>query len=82
MAKRILPYRDYSEHDVVNLFALDVSDAALSSYSKELTDFVEAEDGVLECRRLSFLCMRANYLVIYLTRVQLQLLQQISFRNI
>jgi hypothetical protein len=46
MAKRILPYRDYSEHDVVNLFALDVSDAALSSYSKELTDFVEAEDGV------------------------------------
>lgn len=25
MAKRILPYRDYSEHDVVNLFALDTS---------------------------------------------------------
>ena len=24
MAKRILPYRDYSEHDVVNLFALEV----------------------------------------------------------
>ena len=46
MAKRILPYRDYSEHDVVNLFSLDVSDTALSSYSKELTDFVEAEDGV------------------------------------
>jgi hypothetical protein len=23
MAKRILPYRDYSEHDVVNLFSLD-----------------------------------------------------------
>lgn len=27
MAKRILPYRDYSEHDVVNLFALDLSSA-------------------------------------------------------
>ncbi len=27
MAKRILPYRDYSEHDVVNLFALDLSGA-------------------------------------------------------
>lgn len=25
MAKRILPYRDYSEHDVVNLFSLDTS---------------------------------------------------------
>ena len=32
MAKRILPYRDYSEHDVVNLFALDVSGATLSSF--------------------------------------------------
>ena len=30
MAKRILPYRDYSEHDVVNLFALDVSSATLA----------------------------------------------------
>ena len=27
MAKRILPYRDYSEHDVVNLFSLDLSAA-------------------------------------------------------
>ena len=25
MAKRILPYRDYSEHDVVNLFSLDTA---------------------------------------------------------
>ena len=25
MAKRILPYRDYSEHDVLNLFSLDTS---------------------------------------------------------
>jgi hypothetical protein len=32
MAKRILPYRDYSEHDVVNLFALDVSSKTLSSF--------------------------------------------------
>ena len=32
MAKRILPYRDYSEHDVVNLFALDVDGANLSSF--------------------------------------------------
>ena len=34
MAKRILPYRDYSEHDehdVVNLFALDVSSATLAA---------------------------------------------------
>jgi len=32
MAKRILPYRDYSEHDVVNLFALDVTGKTLSSF--------------------------------------------------
>ena len=32
MAKRILPYRDYSEHDVVNMFALDVSGKTLSSF--------------------------------------------------
>lgn len=31
MAKRILPYRDYSEHDVVNLFALDVSGLTLTN---------------------------------------------------
>jgi hypothetical protein len=28
MAKRILPYRDYSEHDVLNLFSLDTSSEA------------------------------------------------------
>ena len=28
MAKRILPYRDYSEHDVLNLFSLDTSTEA------------------------------------------------------
>lgn len=31
MAKRILPYRDYSEHEVVNLFALDTAGLTLSS---------------------------------------------------
>ena len=30
MAKRILPYRDYSEHDVVNLFALDTAGLTLA----------------------------------------------------
>ena len=30
MAKRILPYRDYSEHDVVNLFALDTDGLTLA----------------------------------------------------
>jgi hypothetical protein len=45
MAKRILPYRDYSEHDVVNLFSLDVSDAALTAYDTELSGFLEAESG-------------------------------------
>lgn len=40
MAKRILPYRDYSEHDVVNLFSLDVDEAA-----DTLTQWVEADNG-------------------------------------
>ena len=31
MAKRILPYRDYSEHDVVNLFSLDLSSATATT---------------------------------------------------
>lgn len=31
MAKRILPYRDYSEHDVVNAFSLDLSALTLTS---------------------------------------------------
>jgi len=31
MAKRILPYRDYSEHDVVNLFSLDLSTATATT---------------------------------------------------
>ena len=30
MAKRILPYRDYSEHEVVNLFALDTAGLTLA----------------------------------------------------
>ena len=39
MAKRILPYRDYSEHDVVNLFSLEVES------SDNLSDWVEASSG-------------------------------------
>ena len=31
MAKRILPYRDYSEHDVVNMFSLDTSALTLAN---------------------------------------------------
>ena len=38
MAKRILPYRDYSEHDVVNLFSLDTT-------SLTLADCKEASSG-------------------------------------
>ena len=38
MAKQILPYRDYSEHDVVNLFSLAVEAA------DTLTSWVEAND--------------------------------------
>lgn len=30
MAKRILPYRDYSEHEVVNMFALDTTGLTLA----------------------------------------------------
>jgi hypothetical protein len=40
MAKRILPYRDYSEHDVVNLFSLDVDES-----NDTLTEWVEAVNG-------------------------------------
>lgn len=39
MAKRILPYRDYSEHDVVNLFSLEVGGG------DTLTDWVEDGSG-------------------------------------
>ncbi len=38
MAKRILPYRDYSEHEVVNMFALDTAGLTLA-------DCVEAGSG-------------------------------------
>lgn len=53
MAKRILPYRDYSEHDVVNLFALDVSSATLAdmvpggSGDFDAGVVVQVGDGVL-----------------------------------
>lgn len=39
MAKQILPYRDYSEHDVVNLFSLDVAT------TDTLSEWVEAGNG-------------------------------------
>ena len=42
MAKRILPYRDYSEHDVVNLFALDVTGKTLSSFKSNGTGDFDA----------------------------------------
>ena len=40
MAKRILPYRDYSEHDVVNLFSLDTS-----GENNGFVDWTEANPG-------------------------------------
>ena len=40
MAKRILPYRDYSEHDVLNLFSLEVDES-----NDTLTEWVEAANG-------------------------------------
>jgi len=39
MAKRILPYRDYSEHDVVNLFSLEIGG------SDTLSSFVTTSSG-------------------------------------
>lgn len=39
MAKRLLPYRDYSEHDVVNMFALEVDGG------DSLSGWVEASSG-------------------------------------
>jgi hypothetical protein len=46
MAKRILPYRDYSEHDVVNLFSLHVNyDKDTPANSDNLTEWVEAVNG-------------------------------------
>lgn len=39
MAKRILPYRDYSEHDVVNMFSLEVGGG------DSLSGWVEASSG-------------------------------------
>jgi len=46
MAKRILPYRDYSEHDVVNLFSLHVNyDKDNPENSDNRTEWVEAVNG-------------------------------------
>ena len=46
MAKRILPYRDYSEHDVVNMFSLNViDDKTTPTNSDDLTTWVESGSG-------------------------------------
>ena len=42
MAKRILPYRDYSEHDVVNLFALEVTGETLADFKSNGTGDFDA----------------------------------------
>ena len=42
MAKRILPYRDYSEHDVVNMFALDVTGETLADFKSNGTGDFDA----------------------------------------
>jgi hypothetical protein len=47
MAKRILPYRDYSEHDVVNAFSLDTSSATLTSWVPNNTSNGDWDAGVI-----------------------------------
>ena len=42
MAKRILPYRDYSEHDVINMFALDVTGETLADFKSNGTGNFDA----------------------------------------
>ena len=60
MAKKILPYRDYSEHDVVNLYALDAkasyagagatlvgTDATLTDWSQDADEGAVNDAGVV-----------------------------------
>tara|TARA_R110000824_G_scaffold205773_1_gene390661 strand:+ start:89 stop:766 length:678 start_codon:yes stop_codon:yes gene_type:complete len=47
MAKRILPYRDYSEHDVVNAFSLDTASATLTSWVPNNTSNGDWDAGVI-----------------------------------
>ena len=47
MAKRILPYRDYSEHDVVNSFSLDTSSATLSTWVPNNSSNSDHDAGVV-----------------------------------
>ena len=49
MAKRILPYRDYSEHDVVNAFSLDTAAATLSTWVPNNSSNGDHDAGVVVC---------------------------------
>ena len=49
MAKRILPYRDYSEHDVINGFSLDTANSTLSTWVPNNTSNSEHDAGVVVC---------------------------------
>ena len=52
MAKRILPYRDYSEHDVVNLFSLDLSSATATTLAGMVSN---GSGGLATCAARSLL---------------------------
>ena len=47
MAKRILPWGDYSEHDVVNSFSLDTSSATLSTWVPNNSSNGDHDAGVV-----------------------------------
>lgn len=47
MAKRILPYRDYSEHDVVNLFSLDTSAYTIANAKSDAAAGNAFDSGVV-----------------------------------
>jgi len=47
MAKRILPYRDYSEHDVLNLFSLDTSAYTIANAKSDAAAGGAFDSGVV-----------------------------------
>jgi hypothetical protein len=47
MAKRILPYRDYSEHDVLNLFSLDTSAYTIANAKSDAAAGEAFDSGVV-----------------------------------
>ena len=47
MAKRILPYRDYSEHDVLNLFSLDTGAYTIANAKSDATAGGAFDSGVV-----------------------------------